>query len=191
MPARHAPDADGETDDIDSDQNRYVTTRLNWTGINVVEDFDFELRLVADPGRKNDIKNDSDDDDVQAACEDGSFLAQRTATRTIPISHAVTSSLTPYTGYLLCVRHLNSAGMTSWIVPQDEAEHHTLPAAPPAPASDPSRTAAADDGEMFNVAWTVDLEDRATVPWPKTGFMVSRDPSADGVRHAETRGMQH
>ena len=174
LPGVHALDADGETDDIDSDRNRYLTTRLNWTGINVVEDFDFELRLVADPGRDDDINNATDDDDVQAACGDGTFLAQRTATRTIAISHAVTTSLTSYTGYLLCVKHLNGAGTTSWIVPQDEAEHHTLPAAPPAPAPDSSRTGAAGDGEMFDVAWTVDLQNRATVPWPKEGFMVTR-----------------
>ena len=159
---------------IDAARNRYVTTRLNWTGINVVEDFDFEMRLVADPGREDDINNAADDDDVQAACGDGSFLVQRTATRTIAISHAVTSGLVPYTGYLLCARHLNGAGSTNWIVPENEAEHHTLPAAPPAPAPDSSRTGAADDDEMFDVAWTVDLQNRPTVPWPKAEFMVSR-----------------
>ena len=126
----------------------------------------------------NEIKNDTDDDDIQAACSDGSFLVQRTATRTIPISHAVTSGLVPYTGYLLCARHLNGTGSTNWIVPrnnQDEAEeHHTLPAAPPGPSPDSSRTRTRDGGEMFDVAWTVDLQNRATVPWPKAGFMVSR-----------------
>ena len=177
MPEPHVRDTDGETDDIDAARNRYLTTRLNWTGINVVEDFDFVISLVADPGRKDDINTDSDPDDVQAACEDGRFLAQRTATRTIPISHPVTTELVPYTGYLLCVRHLNGAGKTNWIVPGGEnpVENHTLPAAPPAPAPDPSRTGAAgDDGEMFNVAWTVDLEDLTNVPWPKAEFMVSR-----------------
>ena len=173
-PVRHAPDTAGEGDDIDSEQNRYVTNRLNWTGIQVVEDFDFELRLVADPGRMNEIQDTTDDDDIQAACSDGSFLVQRTATRTIAISHAVTSGLVPYTGYLLCARHLNGTGSTNWIVPENEAEHHTLPAAPPGPSPDSSRTGTRDGGEMFDVAWTVDLQNSATVPWPKEGFMVSR-----------------
>ena len=171
-PAAHAPFEGGETDENDSDRNRHLTTRLNWTGINEVEGFDFELRLVADPGRMDEINTDTDDDDIQAACSDGAFLAQRTATRTIAVSHAVTSGLTPYTGYLLCVRHRNGAGATNWIVPVDNAEHHTLPAAPPSPSPDSSRTAATNDGEDFDVTWTVDLRNRATVPWPKTGFVV-------------------
>ncbi len=174
LPDAHAPDTDGEGDDTDADRNRYVTTRLNWTGIRVVEGFDFELRLVADPGRMNEIQDTTADDDIQAACADGTFLAQRTATRTIQISHAVTSGLTPYTGYLLCARHLNGAGSTSWIVPASEAEHHTLPAAPPMPTPDSSRTGTRDGGEMFDVAWEVDLQNRADVPWPKEGFMVFR-----------------
>ena len=171
-PVVHTLDTGGETDN----PMTFKTTRINWTGINVVEDFDFVLHLVADPGRKNDINNDTDDDDVQAACEDGKFLAQRTATRSIPISHAVTTDLSLYTGFLLCVRHLNGAGATNWIVPTDEAEHHTLPAAPPTPVMDPSRTGAADGGENFDVAWTVDLQKAATVPWPKTGFLVRSTP---------------
>ena len=172
MPVAH--ELGDATDDIDAARNRYVTTNLNWTGISVVEDFDFEIRLVADPGRKNDIKSDADDDDVQAACGNGAFVAQRTATRSISISQAVKSGLDPFTGYLLCVRHLNTAGMTNWIVPGSQAEHHTRPAAPPGSNVDSSRTGADPDGEMFNVTWTVDLQDRANVPWPKSGFQVMR-----------------
>ena len=171
-PAAHAPDAGGETDDNDSDRNRHLTTDLNWTGVNVVEGFDFELRLVADPGRMDEINTDTDPDDIQAACSDGAFLAQRTATRTIAVSHAVTSGLTPYTGYLLCVRHRNGAGATNWIVPDDNAEHHTLPAAPPSPAPNSFLTGPGTNNR-FSVFWTVEFRNRATVPRSKTGFVVA------------------
>ena len=180
-PAEHMLDAAGETDDT----ARGVTTRLNWTGIAVVEDFDFVLRLVADPGRDNDISNTptpTPANKVQAACEDGRFLAQRTATRTIMpgISHAVTTGLTPFTGYLLCVRHLNGAGKTNWIVPDALAEHHTLPAAPPAPSG--TRTETPGKPGHLDVVWTVDLQNRATVPWQVSAFNVRQT----GLRNAST-----
>ncbi len=164
-----------------TDQNN-KTTNLHWTGINVVKDFDFEIRVVTDLERDNRIAAGTSSGAVQTACSDGDVVRERRATRTVAISESWSKSLDAYAGYLLCVRHKNDAGSTSWAVPADNAEIYTLPAAPPAPAEDSNRRTK-NDGDI-DFTWEVDLEGKSNVPWEEVRFDIRAVSATSGTPKA-------
>ena len=82
------------------------------------------------------------------------------------------TSVQPYTGYLLCLRMLNSSGATDWVVPRDNAEHQTAPAMAPRPSKDNSRSEDDRDMDSETIVWEVQTRGTATVPRLQTAYNI-------------------
>ena len=140
-----------------------VTTALTWNALHIVENFSYEIRVVGDPERDNDIGEDTPNRAIQAACSAGAFVDQGDADVSFPLDEVtVSSGLSPYTGYLLCFRQANTAGATEWAVPRGVVELNSRPGQPPTPTLDSSRTNTTETKE--SVVWRIATRNEATVP---------------------------
>lgn len=181
---------DNGTPDIDKDK----TVELMWTDVDLKEAFDYEIHLAADPERpaganKIDATSEATSRDVQAACDAGALVDRFTpdidlSDRTVTVD----SGLNPHTGYLLCIRASNTAGVGSWAVPiaNDDAtgygtsdhvalELYTRPTAPPSLQSDgyESTDATGSDNERLAPAWEIGTRSVTNVPRNASDFNVS------------------
>ena len=131
-----------------------------------MEPFEYEIRLVADSRRDNDVNvaaNASEDEmeEVQDACSDGAFVDQGDTDVTFTLDEvSVSSGLKPFTGYALCWRMANTTGATEWAVPTTKLM--TRPGRPPSPTLDGSRTEIADASET--VVWRLSVRNQESVP---------------------------
>ena len=148
------------------------TTSLPWTTINVVEDFNYAVHLVADSGREDGMFSSTaaPTNAIQKACADGTRVDDGFADLSLEgLSQTVRSGIRHFTGYTLCVRYWNDAGTTSWAVPLESSnlnEIHTTPATPPAPRFDGGTNSA--DGRTL--VWTVPVRNSTDVPREHGGF---------------------
>ena len=162
-PTPHSPSAGNPT------VENAKTTSLPWTGINVAEDFNYAVRLVADTGRDNGMFGSTTvpaNAALQKACADGMRLDDGVADVTLTgLTETVSSGIKHFTGYTLCLQYSNDAGATDWAVPNDGTnltETHTTPAAPPAPRFDRGTNNA--DGTERTLVWTVPVRNSTDVP---------------------------
>ena len=150
------------------------TTSLPWTGINVVQDFNYAVRLVADTGREDGMFSSTaaPTNALQKACADGMLLDDGLADVTLTgLTETVDSGIRHFTGYTLCLQYSNDAGATSWAVPVESDnldEIHTTPATPPAPRFDRGTNNAG--GTERTLAWTVPVRNSTDVPREEDGF---------------------
>lgn len=147
------------------DNKDNVTTALTWTALTIVEPFDYEIRLVADSRRDNDLDLAATTEDAmkaaQDACSDGAFVDQGDTDVTFTLDEvSVSSGLRPYTGYALCWRMANTTGATEWAVPTTKLM--TRPGRPPSPSIDSSRTTIVDASET--VVWRLAVRNQESVP---------------------------
>ncbi len=142
-----------------------VTESMSWTAINLIPDFEWELRLVEDQGRNDgSIMDDSSAPDVQKACAAGDHIDDGEADLGLTLSHTVDSGIVHYAGYSLCLRYSNTTGSTDWAVHADEI--YTTPGQPPAPVHQRGRTVTARDGAGVRQTeihtWTVATRNAGT-----------------------------
>ena len=152
---------------IDTMDERQVATALDWSAIALKKGFEWELRLVADSGRGDGDLDGAPGRSVQMACGDGTFVDQGDAAINLSISYTWDGAISPYTGYLLCLKYANTAGSTAWAVPGTDTaidEIYTPPARPPAPVYRASRSSTAVDGSTRTLLWTVATWDSANLP---------------------------
>ena len=129
--APFVPTADGVSPAGDSAK---ATRALTWTGINVEGGFAYEMNVIADPQRRNNVTPDRPTGEaLQQACSAGQF--HESGDTDVPLTELETTltRLEPYTGYLLCLRLKNVAGATDWVTPDGNAEHQTAPGTPSPP----------------------------------------------------------
>ena len=164
VPRPAGPTVPGTRADAANDNDKAVTTALTWTSIAVVPDFDYELRVVADPVRGGKINGDTTDAKVvQAACSAGT--SHLSGDSDVPVTFAdtsITSGLKPHTGYLLCLRYANTKGDTGWAVPSTNAEIFTLPGRPASPRVLRPRIRTTATTEV--VVWHVETRNQTNVP---------------------------
>ena len=147
-----------------NDNDKAVTTALIWQTIAVVADFDYELKVVADPVRGGKINGAATDAKVvQAACSAGTrHLSGDSDVNTSFAETSITSGLKVHTGYLLCLRYANTTGDTGWAVPTDNAEIFTLPGRPASPRVLTPRIRTTATTEV--VVWHVETRTQTNVP---------------------------
>ena len=172
--------------------NKSKTTAIEWGGVSLVEGFDYDIKVAADPERSSTIDATATalDREVQDACRDGKEVERGTADITYTQTNVVDGSkLTEYTGYLLCLRYRNDAGASVWSVPvaNDTAAAHntdeavlksfTRPAKPPRPTIVNSLTrttepTASTNGSVQPV-WSSGVRNVTNVPRQSEGFTAS------------------
>ncbi len=157
------PDADGVSPAGDSAK---ATRALTWTGINVEGGFGYEINVVADPERQNDVTPDRPSGEaLQRACGAGRFHESGDADGPLTDLETTLTRVTPYTGYLLCLRMKNVAGATHWVTPDGNAEHQTAPGTPSRPAKNNDRSEDDRDADSEKIVW--DIETRGNVHVPR------------------------
>ena len=151
------------------------TTSMTWSTINVAQDFNYAVRLVADTGRENGMFGTTTvptANALQKACGDGMLLDSGLADVTLAdLTETVDSGIRHFTGYTLCLQYSNDAGETDWAVPNNGAnltEIQTTPGTPPAPRYDRGTTAGTDR----TLYWTVPVRNSTDVPREDDGFEV-------------------
>ena len=147
-----------------------VTESMAWTGITLIPEFEWELRLVEDQGRKDgslragETTDTSSPSDVQKACAAGDHIDDGEADLTLSLSHTVDSGIVHYAGYSLCLQYSNTTGNTEWTVHDDEI--YTTPSRPPSPDHQGSRTVTVRDSNGVRQTethiWTVATRDAVT-----------------------------
>jgi len=180
--------------DTDKDDEDDMTTALLWQGFAVKGGFNYEYRVVADShtpeaARQTINGTNTSADDVQAACDAGTVLDTGESDVDFTDNNIVMDSgLKTYTGYLLCARYSNSAGMSGWGVPADNAENYTRPSRPSGPTV---YTSLVDEQPTTTaVVWRVATRNREGVPRLATGYTVRTithrdkqdDPDDTGIR---------
>ncbi len=157
--------------DTDKDEVDDMTTALLWQGFAVHAGFNYTYRVAADPHGDNEIVAATMDDDVQAACDAGTLLHDGESDVGFTDNNIVMDSgLKTFTGYLLCARYSNSAGMSGWAVPASNAENYTRPARPPSPTV---YTSLVDEmAATTTVVWRVATRGRADVPRLNGGYTI-------------------
>ena len=155
--------------DTDKDEVDDMTTALLWQGFVVQAGFNYTYRVAADPHGDAEIVAATADDDVQAACDAGALLHDGESDVGFTDNNIVMDSgLKTYTGYLLCARYSNSAGMSGWAVPASNAKNFTRPARPPSPTV---YTSLVDEmATTTTVVWRVATRGRADVPRLNGGY---------------------
>lgn len=157
------PDADGVSPAGDSAK---ATRALTWTGINVEGGFGYEINVVADPERQNDVTPDRPSGEaLQRACGAGRFHESGDADGPLTDLETTLTRVTPYTGYLLCLRMKNVAGATHWVTPDGNAEHQTAPGTPSRPAKNNNRSEDDRNADSEKIVW--DIETRGNVHVPR------------------------
>ena len=151
---------------IDSMDEKQVATALDWTAVMLKKGFEWELRLVADSGRGDgELAGSATAKPVQNACGSGTFVDQGDADLNLSINYTWDGAISPFSGYLLCLKYANTAGSTAWAVPNDGTnidEIYTPPARPPSPRYEASRSTTAADGRTL--VWTVPNRNSDNVP---------------------------
>ena len=164
--------ASTRTRDTDKDEVDDMTTALLWQGFAVKAGFNYAYRVAADPHGDNEIDGtNTSADDVQAACNAGTVLDDGESD--VPFTDdniVMDSGLKTYTGYLLCARYSNSAGMSGWAVPASNAENYTRPARPPSPTVYTSLVN--EVAATTTVVWRVATRGRADVPRLNGGYTI-------------------
>ena len=150
------------------------TTAMSWSTINVVQDFNYAVRLVADSGRDNGMFSTTAEPTraLQTACDSGMLISDGVADVGLEgLTETVDSGIRHFTGYTLCLQYSNDTGKTPWAVPLTGAnlnEVHTTPAAPPSPRFDRGTNNA--DGTMRTLEWTIPVRNSTDVPRQAAGF---------------------
>ena len=151
------------------------TTSMPWSTIDVVRDFNYAVRLVADTGRDDGMFSSTaaPTNALQKACADGMLLDDGLADVTLMgLTETVDSGIRHFTGYTLCLRYWNDAGTTDWAVPSSDdtnlTEIYTTPATPLPPKFDRGTNNA--DGTTRALAWTVPVRNSTDVPRLHGGF---------------------
>ena len=144
-----------------------ATRSLTWTGIGVAAGFSYEMNVIADPERDNRITSSPvspTGSALQRACSAGTLLESDETD--VPLTGLETTLRTvkPYTGYLLCLRMLNSSGATDWVVPASNAEHYTVPGQAPRPTKDSSRSEDDRTATSEKIVWNVATRNNMNVP---------------------------
>ena len=149
-----------------------LTKSLTWGGINVAAGFSYEMKVIADPERDKRITSeDPTGDDLQRECSAGTLLESDETDVLLEGLETTLTGVQPYTGYLLCLRMLNSSGATDWVVPTGNAEHQTAPAMAPKPGKH-SRSEDDRDMDSETIVWEVKTRGTATVPRLQTGYNI-------------------
>ena len=141
-----------------------VTDSMTWTAINLIPDFEWELRLVEDQGRNDgSIEDTSSASDVQKACAAGDHIDDGEADLNLVLSHTKTSGIVHYAGYSLCLKYSNTTGSTNWAVHDDEV--YTTPGTPQSPVHQNGRKVTVRDAndvrQTETLTWTVDTTSSA------------------------------
>ena len=157
------PEASGVSPAGDSGKE---TRALTWTGIDIEAGFAYEMNVIADPERQNSVTPDRPADKaLQRACSAGQF--HESGDSDVPLTGLETTltRVTPYTGYLLCLRMKNVAGATDWVVPAENAEHQTAPGTPSRPTRNDDRSEDDRDADSEKIVW--DIETRGNIHVPR------------------------
>lgn len=142
-----------------------ATKSLTWTGIDVAAGFSYEMNVIADPERDNRITDSSPTGSaLQRACSAGTLLESDETDVSLTDLETTLRSVKSYTGYLLCLRMLNSSGATDWVVPEDNLEHYTVPAQAPRPTKDSSRSEDDRTATSEKIVWNVATRNDMNVP---------------------------
>ncbi|MYC48684.1 MAG: fibronectin type III domain-containing protein [Synechococcus sp. SB0662_bin_14] len=164
------PDATGVSPAGDSAK---ATRALTWTGIDIEGGFAYEMNVIADPERQNDVTPDRPADEaLQRACSAGRF--HESGDTDVPLT-ALETTLTrvePHTGYLLCLRMKNVAGTTDWVVPDGNAEHQTAPGTPARPTRNDDRSEDDRDAESEKIVWDIETREDLHVPREPGDFIL-------------------
>ncbi len=135
------------------------TTSVQWTVANIAGGFNYDLRTIATPGRDNVPASASE---LGSACASGAVVAQGdTDVPLVDVDVPFSQGLQSFTRYSLCMRYHNAKGQTSWVATTGQVT--TLPAAPPRPVVDSSRTTL-DHDTASKVVWTLPVRSRRDVP---------------------------
>ena len=161
---------------IDTMDEKQVATALDWTAIMLKKGFEWELRLVADSGRGDgDLDGAPTAKAVQNACDAGTFVDQGDALLNLSINYTWDGAISPYTGYLLCLKYANTAGSTAWAVPGSATaidEIYSPPARPPSPQYRSSLSTTSADGSTRTLVWMVPTWSANNVPLEAADFEV-------------------
>ena len=164
------PDASGVSPAGDSGRE---TRALTWTDIDVEGGFAYEMNVIADPERRNDVTPDRPAGDaLQRGCGAGQFHESGDADAPLTALETTLTRVVPYTGYLLCLRMKNVAGATAWVTPDGNAEHQTAPGAPSRPARNDARSEDDRDADSEKIVWDIETRGNAHVPREPGDFIL-------------------
>lgn len=156
------PEASGVSPAGDSAK---ATRALTWTGIEVEAGFAYEMTVIADPERRNNVTPDRPTGEaLQRACSAGRFHDSGEADGPLTELETTLTRVAPYTGYLLCLRLKNVAGVTDWVTPDGNAEHQTAPGAPARPARNNERSEDDRDADSEKIVWDIETSGNVHVP---------------------------
>ena len=139
-----------------------ATKSLTWEGIDVMGGFSYEINVIADPERDNRVEASLTGGALQRACSAGQLLESDETDVGLEDLETTLTSVKPYTGYLLCLRMLNSAGASDWV--SSAAEHYTAPGQAPKPSKNSSRSEDDRDTVSEKIIWNVGTRGNSTVP---------------------------
>ena len=164
------PTADGVSPAGDSAR---ATRALTWTGINVEGGFGYEINVIADPERQNNITQDRPTGEaLQRTCSAGQFHESSDTDVALANLETTLTRLEPYTGYLLCLRLTNVAGATDWVTPDGNVEHQTAPGTPSPPAKNDARSEDDRDADSEKIVWDIETRGNAHVPREPNDFIL-------------------
>ena len=164
------PDATGVSPAGDSAE---ATRALTWTGIDVEAGFAYEMNVIADPERQNDVTPDRPSDEaLQRACSAGRFHDSGDADVPLTELQTTLTRVAPYTGYLLCLRMKNVAGATHWVTPDGNAEHQTAPGTPSRPTRNDDRSEDDRDADSEKIVWDIETRRNVHVPREPDDFIL-------------------
>ena len=176
-PAPPAPDGVSPAGDSGK-----ATRALTWTGISVEGGFAYEMNVIADPERQNNVTPDRPTGEaLQRACSAGQF--HDSGDTDVPLTDLETTltRLEPYTGYLLCLRIKNVAGATDWVTPDGNAEHQTAPGTPSRPTKNDDRSEDDRDADSEKIVWDIETRGNAHVPREPDDFILRVIQHADKI----------
>ena len=158
-PPSDRPTVAGASPDTDSGK---ATKSLTWGGIDVMGGFSYEINVIADPERDNRVEASLTGVPLQRACSAGQLLESDETDVDLEELETTLTSVKPYTGYLLCLRMLNSAGASDWV--SSAAEHYTAPGQAPKPSKNSSRSEDDRDTVSEKIVWNVGTRGNSNVP---------------------------
>jgi len=164
------PNASGVSPAVDSSR---ATRALTWTGIDIEGGFAYEMNVIADPQRQNDVTPDRPAGEaLQRACSAGRFHESGGGDGPLTDLETTLTRVTPYTGYLLCLRLKNVAGATDWVTPDGNAEHQTAPGTPPRPTRNNDRSEDDRDADSEKIVWDIQTSGNIRVPREPGDFIL-------------------
>ena len=164
------PAADGVSPAGDSGKE---TRALTWTGISVEGGFGYEMNVIADPERENNVTPDRPTGGaLQRACSAGELHERGDTDVFLTQLETTLTRVEPYTGYLLCFRMKNAAGATDWVTPDGNAEHQTAPGTPSPPTKNDDRSEDDRDADSEKIVWDIETRGNAHVPREPDDFIM-------------------